>query len=310
VLLVIWLAITVSFIAVKLIPGDPVDTMLGPLATISEASKERIRTELGLNQPALTQYFNYLADAARGDFGMSYQLNQPVSEVLARAFGPTAALTLLALVIATVFLTFGLLLARTPLLRASLEQVHILATTIPVFWLGYLLLFVFAFSLRWLPATTGDGLTSLWLPATALAIPVAGVVGQVLQSGIRDTYRRPFWLSVRARGVSQLSFDAKHALRHGLSSTTPLTAQIMGGLLGGTIIIEQVFSRPGLGSVALVAITNRDLPVILGIVALSALIFAILSVLAELAVWLIDPRTRTDFSNSPRSRATRLGVTA
>ena len=293
-LLVVWAAVTVIFFTVKLIPGDPVDIILGPLATITEASKARIREELGLNEPVLIQYFDYLAALITGNFGSSYQLNQPVIEVLTRALGPTSALTGLALLIAGIFVLCGVLLARTPLLRVSIEQTHVLATSVPTFWLGYLLLFVFAFTLRWLPATGGTGLQSLWLPALALAVPVAGVIGQVLLAGIQDTYRRPFWLTVRARGVSQLRFDARHGFRHGLSNVTPLTAQIIGGLLGGTVIVEQVFSRPGIGSVALVAITNRDMPVILGIVALSAAIFALLSLLAEGAVWLIDPRTRTE----------------
>lgn len=307
-LLVVWVTVTVSFFAVKLIPGDPVDVMLGPLATISESAKERIRDALGLNEPVVVQYLTYLGNIAVGDFGTSYQLNQPVSEIIARALGPTLALTVAALLIAAMLLSIGFLVARTRPLRSALELVHVLATTVPLFWLGYLLLSVFAFSLRWFPATSGDRLASLWLPAVTLAIPVAGVIGQVLQSGIEDTYRRPFWLSVRARGVSNIGFDTRHALRHGIGSVTPLAAQIVGGLLGGTIIIEQVFSRPGLGSVALVAITNRDMPVILGVVALSAIVFAVLSVLAEIGVWLIDPRTRTQPMRLPQDAHERVSA--
>lgn len=291
-LLVVWLTVTVAFFAVKLIPGDPVDVMLGPLATVSEASKEQIRADLGLNQSVFVQYVHYLAQLVTGNLGTSFQLNESVTLVLGRALGPTAALASLATLFACVFVAMGVLIARTRVFRATVATLQIAATTLPIFWVSYLLLFVFAFGLGWFPATSGRGFLALILPAVALAIPVAGLLGQVLHSGMADTETRPFWLSVRSRGVSQFGFDTQHAVRHGLGSVVPLTTQIVGGLLGGAVLVEQVFSRPGLGSVALTAIINRDMPVILGVVAFSAVVFAVLTILADALVWLIDPRTR------------------
>ena len=291
-ILVVWVTVTVSFWAIQLIPGDPVDIMLGPLATISDEAKSQIRSELGLDAPPISQYFQYLTNLITGDLGTSYQLNQPVNEVLARALGPTAALALLTLFLACLLLLAGVLIARNRALQSVIGQVHIVATTVPIFWVSYLLLFFFAFGLGWFPATRASGLSALWLPSIALSIPVAGVLGQILHSGISDAHTKPFWVSVRSRGVSGLRFDVRHGIRHGLTSVVPLATQILGGLLGGAIIVEQVFSRPGLGSVALVAITNRDLPVVLGVVALSAVIFAVVAMLSEILVWMLDPRTR------------------
>lgn len=275
-----------------MIPGDPVDIMLGPLATISAEAKENIRTDLGLDASPIAQYFSYLGGFLTGNLGVSYQLNQPVTAVLGRAIGPTVALALASSLLATALIALGVLIARTRALKALVAESHILATTVPIFWLSYLLLFTFAFGLGWFPATRASGLSGLWLPAIALSIPVAGVLGQILHSGIADAHSKQFYLSVRSRGLSDLGFDFRHAVRHGLASAVPLATQIFGGLLGGAIIVEKVFSRPGLGSVALVAITNRDLPVVLGVVALSAVIFAIVSLVAEVAIWLLDPRTR------------------
>ena len=290
---VLWIAVTVAFVAVKLIPGDPVDVMLGPLANVPEETREQIRIELGLNDSLFAQYLNYLADLVTGNLGVSYQLDQPVATVLAEALIPTAQLALFALALASIFVALGVLMAEHPALGKLTSALQVLAVTIPVFWIGYLLLVAFSFSIPLFPATTNDSLAALVLPGLTLAIPVAGILGQVVGSGISDAHTRRWALSVRARGVSTFDFDARHASRHGLSAATPLAAQIFGGLLGGTILVEQVFSRPGLGSIALAAITNRDMTVVLGFVALSALFFAVLSILADIAIWMLDPRTRT-----------------
>lgn len=289
---VVWIAVTVSFVAAKLIPGDPVDVMLGPLAQVSEQTREQIRADLGLDQPVFAQYVQYLSDLATGNFGQSYQLDQPVLEVLGAALIPTAQLAFASLGVAAFFVMFGVIVGRQKMLGRLVSGTQVLAVTVPVFWIGYLLLIVFSFTLGWFPATTSGTLSSLVLPAVTLAIPIAGILGHLIGSGMSDTHTRRWALSVKARGLSNREFDSRHAARHGLSAAVPLTAQIFGGLLGGTILVEQVFSRPGLGTVALTAITSRDMTVILGFVALSAVFFAVLSIFADVVMWIIDPRTR------------------
>lgn len=290
--LVVFLTVTAVFWLLQAIPGDPVDVMLGPLATVSEAEKEVIRQQLRLNDPPFVQYINYLGGLLQGNLGVSFQLNEPVSVVLSRALGPTAALTGLALIFAVILVLAGVGVARTRSTRTLVSASQVVVSTLPIFWMSYLLIFVFAIWLGWFPIATSRGFLALVLPALTLAFAVAGILGRVLHASLEDAATRPFWMTVRARGVSALGFDVRHGLRHALSAVLPLTAQIVGGLLGGAVIVEQVFGRPGLGSVALVAITNRDLPVILGIVALSAVIFAVLALVADLVLWSADPRLR------------------
>lgn len=284
--------VTIVFWLVKSIPGDPVEIMLGPLATIGQAEKDAIRSTLNLDQPVFAQYFSYLGQLVTANLGTSYQLNEPVIDVIARALAPTAALTSLSLLFTVILVVIGILIARTRKLRGFVLASQTLSATLPIFWVSYLLLVVFGFSLGWFPVADSTGFHALVLPAVALAIAVSAILGRIVHTALEDAQQQPFWLSVRARGSSQLRFDLVHGVRHGLGAALPLAVQIVGGLLGGAVIVEQIFGRPGLGSVALVAITNRDLPVILGLVALSAVMFTLLALLADFALWAIDPRLR------------------
>lgn len=291
-LFVVFATVTIVFWLVKSIPGDPVDIMLGPLATIGEAEKDAIRETLNLDAPPFVQYVNYLGQLLSGNLGTSYQLNEPVIDVLTRAFTPTASLAGLAMLFTVMLVSLGLLLARTRRLRAAVLATQTVSATLPIFWVSYLLLIIFGFGLGWFPVANSNSFGALILPALALAIAVSAILGRVMHNAIEDAQLQPFWLSVRARGSSNLRFDFAHGLRHGLGASLPLVVQIVGGLLGGAVIVEQIFGRPGLGSVALVAITNRDLPLILGLVAMSAVIFTLLALLADFALWAADPRLR------------------
>lgn len=292
-LVVLWAAVTLAFILTRLLPGDPVDTMLGPQAQISAEAKQAIRVELGLTDPLFTQYVNYLAGFIRGDFGESYQLRMPVSEVIGRQLGATVQLTALALgfalviALAVAFLARG---SRSRRIAAVAEQVVLSA---PVFWIGLLLLTVFAFGLGWFPVSGGRGFASLVLPAITLALPCAALIGQLLRDGIDDAEQQPFALTVRARGASDTRLLARHTLRHGSLGAVTMTAYLVGSLLGGAVLVETVFARQGLGRVALTAIVNRDLPVIAGIIVLSAMVFVVLSLLTELILPILDPRLRS-----------------
>lgn len=291
-LFVVWAAVTAAFFAVAAVPGDPVTVMLGPLAGVSEAGKERLRTELGLDRPLAERYLDTLAGYARGDLGDSYQLRQPVGEALAGALAPTLQLTGIALAMALGFVLVGTLIGRGRLGSALVGTAEVLAVVLPSFWVGFLLLTVFSFWLGWLPATGSRTAASQILPALTLAIPVAGVLGQAVRAELADAASSPFGLSAAARGLRPTGFVLRHGLRHAAVPAATLTAYIAGGLLGGAILVESVFSRPGLGSLTLTAILNRDMPVALGLVAASAVFFAALGVLADLGVWLADPRTR------------------
>ncbi|WP_260980515.1 ABC transporter permease [Microbacterium paludicola] len=292
VVIVLWGAATLAFLAFRVIPGDPVSVMLGPQAQVSDAVKDGIRAELGLDRPSLEQYATYLAQLVRGDLGESYQLRMPVAEVIGRQLGATLQLTAAALAIAIVLALAGAFLIRGQVSRGVLAGAELVVLSSPVFWIGLLLLSVFAFGLGWFPVSGTRNPATIVLPAVTLALPVAALLGQVLRDGIEAAERQPFATTVRARGAGPVRLTARHSLRHGAAGALTLTAYLVGSLLGGAVLVETVFARPGIGRVTLAAITDRDLPVITGIILLSALIFVTVNVVVELVHPLIDPRQR------------------
>lgn len=290
--IVLWGAATLAFLAFRIIPGDAVTAMLGPQSQVSEQVKAGIRTDLGLDQPPLVQYLSYLGRLLHGDLGQSYQLRMPVTEVIGRQLGPTLQLTALALLIAVVLALAGALFARRGIAQGIVVGLELVVLSSPVFWIGILLLAVFSFWLGWFPVAGSRTPATLVLPAVTLALPVAALIGQVLRDGIDRAERQPFAETVRARGAGPVRLVLRHSLRHGAANALTLAAYLTGSLLGGAVLVETVFARPGLGRITLAAILNRDLPVVAGVIMLSALVFVIVNTLVELAHPLLDPRLR------------------
>ncbi|MFF5626937.1 ABC transporter permease [Microbacterium sp. NPDC012755] len=290
---VLWGAATLAFLAFRVIPGDPVSVMLGPQAQVSEAVKDSIRAELGLDRPPLEQYASFIGRLARGDLGESYQLRLPVTEVIGRQLGATVQLAALALLIAIVLALAVSFLVRGRAARAVAAGIELVVLSSPVFWIGLVLLSVFAFGLGWFPVSGTRNPATIVLPAITLALPVAALLSQVLRDGLVQAERMPFAETVRARGASPLRFTARHGLHHGAAGAITLAAYLTGSVLGGAVLVETVFARPGLGRVTLAAISDRDLPVITGIILLSAVVFVIVNVVVELIHPLIDPRLRS-----------------
>lgn len=290
--IVLWGAATLAFLAFRVIPGDPVEVMLGPQAQVSDEVKAAIRTELGLDRPPVEQYFAYLGQLLRGDLGDSYQLRMPVTEVIGRQLGATLQLSAAALAIAVVLAFAVAVLAHGRAARSVVGGVELVILSSPVFWIGLLLLSVFAFGLGWFPVAGARNPATIVLPAITLALPVAALLGQVLRDGIEAAERQPFATTVRARGAGPMWLALHHTIRHGSAGALTLAAYLVGSLLGGAVLVETVFARPGLGRVTLTAITDRDLPVITGIILLSAVVFAVVSLVVELTYPLVDPRLR------------------
>ncbi|MBD7956540.1 ABC transporter permease [Microbacterium sp. Sa4CUA7] len=306
IIVVLWGAATLAFLAFRVIPGDPVSVMLGPQAQVSEAVKDGIRAELGLDRPPLEQYLAYLGQLLRGDLGESYQLRMPVTEVIGRQLGATVQLSVLALLIALTVAFAVAVLARGRVARTVAAGVELVVLSSPVFWIGLVLLSVFAFGLGWFPVSGSRNPATLVLPAVTLALPVAALLGQVLRDGIESAERQPFATTVRARGAGATRLTLHHTLRHGATGALTLAAYLVGSLLGGAVLVETVFARPGLGRVTLAAITDRDLPVITGIILLSAMVFVVINTIVELTYPLLDPRLR----RLPSPVAARAGVPA
>ena len=289
-LVVVWGAATAAFLVLKLVPGDPVDVMLGVSAQASPELKQSIRVELGLDQPLPVQYVSYLSRLVRGDFGTSYQLRLPVTDVIGQQLGYTLQLAAASLALALVIALVGAVVVHGRAARGIVSVLELLAISSPPFWIGLVLLSVFAFGLGWFPVAGADGIQGLVLPALTIALPVAGILGQVLRTGLEDAEQQPFATTARARGAGPARLVLRHTLRHAAIPALTLAGYIVGSLLGGAVIVESVFARPGLGRVALAAITNRDLPVVMGIIVFTAIVFVLVNLVVDLAYRAIDPR--------------------
>lgn len=288
---VLWVAITAAYLAVLAAPGDIIDTVVGDGADTPLIRAQIIR-EWHLDRPAVVQYLDYLARAAHGDLGRSYLLQRPVRDVISDQIGPTLKLAVTAGLLGIVLaLLLALTTRRTWARRASSTAELVLVST-PPFLIGIVLLTVFSFRLGLFPVSGDRGPAALVLPAITLALPVAGVLTQVLRDGLDRALDEPFVVTARARGLAERAVLVRHALRHALLPAVTLLGWLFGTLLGGAVITETVFGRPGLGQVTLQAVTSGDMPVVLAVVLLSALVYVVLNTTADLAYLIIDPRLR------------------
>ncbi|MCD0449831.1 ABC transporter permease [Actinocorallia sp. API 0066] len=292
---VLWGAATLAFFALALIPGDPVTIMLGPFTTAPQSIRDQIAADNGLDKPLFERYLAYLGRLAQGDMGESYQLQKSVAAVIGEALGPTVELALAAVVIAIVLAIVSAVLTagREGRLRGFVTSWELVAVSLPPHWLGILLLTAFSFQLPIFPVVGVGGPSALVLPALTLALPIIGVLAQVLREGLEAALAQPFAVTARARGLSRRQVRVRHALRHAAVPLATLSGWLAGTLLGGAVIVEAVFGRPGLGALALQSATNKDMPVLIGIVLVSALTFVVISALIDAFQLLVDPRVRT-----------------
>ncbi|MGQ3673775.1 ABC transporter permease [Xanthobacter sp. TB0136] len=291
-LLVAWGSITVAFLALHALPGRIEDILAGDLDY--PGLRESIAAEWGLDRSLWEQYLAFVWRIAQGDFGTSYALRQPVTDVVSSQLMPTVYLAgaagVLAFAIAIILavLTSG----RGRLARRVASLVELTFASTPVFWIGILLLMVFSFHLRWFPVSGAEGWRSLVLPAITLALPTAGLLTQVLRDAIEKTLDQPFVTTLRARGLGERQIRVRHVLRHAALPVVTLGGWIIGGLLGGAVITEKVFGRPGLGTTTLNAVLSHDVPVVLAVVLLAAFIYVAASTLLDLLYVVIDPRLK------------------
>ncbi|PXX62380.1 peptide/nickel transport system permease protein [Nocardia tenerifensis] len=297
---VLWGAATLSFLGVRLAPGDTVDVLLGEQPRTPEV-EAAIRAEWGLDSPAIVQYGRYLWNVAHGDFGRSYVLQRPVSEVIGSQAGPTLALTGAALLVAVVFaVVVATTSARRPRARAVANAVELALISTPSFWLGIVLLSVFSFQWKIFPVAANKGLSALVLPAVALGLSLGAVIAQVLRDGLERALDEPFAVTVRSWSVSETELRLRHGLRHAALPAVTLTGWLVGGLLGGAVIVEEVFGRPGLGRVTVEAVLAQDLPVVLAVAILSATVYVVISTLVDLLYLWLDPRLRRESGGGER----------
>ena len=293
---VLFTVATLAFLALQLLPGDSAEAAVGgPGSQASAEALAAARTQYGLDRPLLVQYFDFLGRLLRGDLGVSYAQKIPVVDVLAHALLPTLALAAIALLLSWAIAFVSLLVAsgESRAARATASALDLVAAAMPNFWLASLLVLLFAGTLGWLPAVSTGAPSGLVMPALALAIPTAGFIAQVCRSGIDDARSAPFIESARARGETALGLRFRHVLRHGLVPGLTLTGWALGSLLGGAAVIEVIFARPGLGRTLVGAVLSRDVPVVLGGVLVSALAYVVVTLLTDLLVARLDPRTES-----------------
>ncbi|MFC4114514.1 ABC transporter permease [Nonomuraea zeae] len=290
---VLWAAYTVSFFVLFALPADPVSVMVGPGARLTAAELAAMRADLGLDRPLALQYVARLGDVLRGDLGESIQYRRPVTAMIGAALPQTAQIAGAGLALG---LLLGLALALvTGLARGRwrvLAALPPLGVAVPSFWVGLLLLQQFSFHWRWFPATGGQGLAGVVLPAVTLALPAAAVVAHVLGQSLGETMNESYIDTARAKGASPLRVLAGHALRNAAPPALTMAGLLVGGLLTGSVVVETVFSRQGLGRLSAQAVSGQDLPLVQGLVLFGAAVFAVANLLVDLLHPLLDPRVR------------------
>ena len=292
-MVVLWVAITLTFVAIQLAPGDTVSLLLGENRDDPVLRAQTIE-RWGLDQPVWVQYVTSLARIPSGDLGVSYTLRRPVSELIWMGIGPTFQLTAAAALGAIVIAVVGAVITTAPIrgLRSFVATLELVLLSAPPFWLAIVLLWAISFQLGWFSIVQPGSWQALVLPAAALALPIGAYLAQVLVEGIERAMAQPFVTTARARGISSFAARARHALRHAALPAVHLIGLIVGSLLGGAVIVEQVFGRPGLGQLAVDAVTVKDIPLILGVTLVSTAAFIAVSTLVDLIGVAIDPRLR------------------
>lgn len=299
---VVWAAYSVAFVALYQLPSDPVVLMLAgrsgnATAIVDLAQAAAVRAEYGFDQPPWRQYLSLLGKAARGDLGASMQTGQPVVATIADGLAATAPLAGLALLLAVLFgmgLPMLAVLGRTRPLRAALDTAPVVWASLPTFWVGLLLLRWFSFDLPLFPAVGQDGFASLVLPAVTIALPTAAVLAQVFGRNLRQAMTEPYVDLVYAKGAGRAWVLWRHGLRNACLPLVAVTGVVFGNLLAGAVVVESVFARDGLGQVTVDAVTTEDLPVVLGLVVFTGLLFVLVSFAVNLVHAALDPRTRHD----------------
>jgi peptide/nickel transport system permease protein len=284
---------TLVFFLMHLVPGDPVDVMLGESA--QAADRQALRTLLGLDQPLHEQWLSFIKNLASLDLGTSLHTQQPVAAMLAERIPATIELAIASLLIAiSLALPMGTLAAvrkNTGWDRFAMGF-SMLGVSIPNFWMGPLLILVFALWLGWLPVSGREGAGALVLPAFTLGSAMAAILSRMIRSSLLETLNEDYIRTARAKGLSAMRIIIQHALRNALLPVITLLGLQLGVLLAGAVITEKVFSWPGIGLLTIESIQRRDYPVVQGAVLLISTTYVLVNVCTDLLYAWIDPRVR------------------
>lgn len=284
-----------TFGLLELVPGDPAEIVLRQKGLEpTQAAIEAQREQLGLNAPVATRYWRWLRGMARLDMGRSYYSGEPVAELLAAHFIPTFKLSAASFFFMIVVAWFsGLLSAayRNRWIDRLNRAGAILATAMPVYGVGLLLIYVFAVKLHLFPVSGDEGMKSLVLPAVTLGLSMAAVNSRLIRERLLDAWTRDYIVLARCKGLGAFPILIRHVLKNILAPLLVIWGVSLGHLLGGTVIIETVFSWPGMGALVLQAVSLRDYPLIQGYTLVMALVFVSVNIFVDIVCLLMDPKT-------------------
>ncbi|WPP39752.1 ABC transporter permease [Paenibacillus hunanensis] len=293
-LLVVLGSLILVFAIFYLLPGDPVLSMIDPTYATAEMI-QNLRVQLGLDQPFYIQFWHYLSGILRGDFGVSMLNSEPVLPKILAHFPATLMLTLTStLITAVIGVTLGVLSAvhRNGWIDVLARIIGLFGISMPTFWSGILLILIFSIQLGWFPAMGSDGWQTLVLPSIALGIVGAGFIIRMVRTSMLEVIHEPFITTLRAKGISERVIMYRHALRNALIPVVTVVGMQLGEMLAGTVVIETVFSRQGIGRILADAIMGRDIPVVQGVVFFTAIVYVLINLIVDLSYAYIDPRIR------------------
>jgi peptide/nickel transport system permease protein len=301
---VIWGCATLVFFLLRMIPGDPVIQMLGPEYTPEAAVA--LRQKLGLDEPLLTQYVQWMSNIARGDLGGSIASGETVADAIKSGVPKTASLTLVSFLIASaIALPAGIIAAlnRNRPVDYIASFIAFIGVSMPSFWFGIILILVFAVHLKWLPAIgyaeiadkgVGEWLKRLILPGLAIGAGYAAILMRFVRAGLLEVLSSDYVRTARAKGVHERAVIVRHALRNALIPVVTVAGIQLALLLSGTVVIETVFSIRGLGRILVGAIFDRDYPIVQGVILLIAVVFVLANLIVDVLYTFLDPRIRYD----------------
>jgi peptide/nickel transport system permease protein len=281
------------FVMLNIIPGDPVTVMMKE--RISPDVVEKVKAQMGLDDPLIVRYFRFIGGALRGDFGLSYKLNRPVSQLIIQAFPNTLALALAAALVSWLIgIPAGVLSALKP--NTIVDRVFmgfsVAGISMPIFWSALLMQYLFALKLGWLPVSGFYGVKYLLMPALALGWSAAGIIARLSRSSLLDVMQKDYIRTARAKGLSEVQVIICHALKNALLPVVTVMAIQVASFLSGAVITESVFGIPGLGRLAIDAIRTRDMPLLEGSVLFATFLVVMGNAVADILYSTLDPRIR------------------
>lgn len=285
----------VLFITLRLLPGDPIAVLLAGAPATPEVV-DTLTEQFGLDKPIPAQYWDFLTSAVVLDLGTSYSTRQPVTTMISEQVGYTLQLALAAAAIsASVGIVLGSLAAirRNGVVDGTIRVLSLVNTSMPSFWVGLLLIMLFAFRLELFPATDDGTVRALVLPAATLGLAAAGTVTRLVRNSVIDVLGENFVTALHAKGLRSRTLVMKHVLRNAVIPTVTVVGLQLGALVAGSVIVETVFTRRGIGQMLVAAIGGKDYPVIQGVVLVIAIIYIVINIVVDVSYAYIDPRVRS-----------------